>query len=90
MDDANAMGLGVPRTRERDRLAVEEKVAVIVTINTANTAQDPHQGGSAGSVLADDRMDLTPLYVEGDTTRAWTPANEFDTEPRLSMKAALP
>ena len=69
MNENDALAFGIDRARERDRLAVQMKIAFR---GREMAREDAHQGRLAGPVLADDRMHLAGLQVERN------PAQDLD------------
>ena len=69
VNENDALAFRIDRPRERDRLAVQMKIAFR---GREMAREDAHQGRLAGAVLPDDRMHLTGLQVERN------PAQDLD------------
>ena len=63
VDHADPAGDGVGRAVDRDRLAVEQDLALV---GDGQPVQDVHEGRLAGAVLAEQGMDLARPEVEVD------------------------
>ena len=61
VDHPDAKANGIERTMQVDGLAVEEDLA---GIRSQKAVHDVHQGGFAGAVFAQQRVDLAPADVQ--------------------------
>ena len=63
MDHADAVVDGVARSTHGHRLSVQQDLALV---GTGEAVEDVHEGGLAGAVLAQERMDLAGAHVQVD------------------------
>ncbi len=88
VDDDDALLLAVADGVEAALLALVEELAVVCPVRV-DARHDLHQGRLAGSVLANQRMDLAWADGERDTSfNALTPGNSL-VMPRISSRTSL-
>ena len=66
VDDRDAVLLGVAWVAQRQAAAFEKHLALVVRVDAA---EDLHQGGFAGAVLADQRVDFARLHGKRDVAQ---------------------
>ena len=76
VDRADSCGLGVQWPSEGHRHAAVDDLTVVGLVDTG---QDLDQGGLAGTVLPDERMDLAGAEPRETSSSATTPENRFET-----------
>ena len=76
VDRLDAVVAGLLRRGERDALAVERDVALVIVEHAGDRLD---QRRLAGAVVAGKRHDLAGMDVERDVARAWTPPKCLET-----------
>ena len=85
VDHADAGGHGIPRPTEMLHDVIEEDLALIGTVQAI---QDVHEGRLAGTVLAEQRVDLTRLDDEVDVVVGDEPAEAFGDPAELELHSS--